>query len=216
MTIKQIYQKYNIPPNLQLHMKRAGAVGALIIDYWRDPSSLEKSAIIETLLLHDMGNIIKFDFSFSHLLGEEETNIEHWKSVQADFKQLWGNEHTATMEIAREIGVREKTIKLLEQMGSSNLGDVLEKGDWNAKISCYCDFRVSPTGVVSVNQRFDELIDRYHGRSHDLGDIAKTQQRRVFCLALEGLLQKGVNFNLSELTDFDISKYFKVVETVEL
>lgn len=216
MNIKQIYQKYSIPPNLQLHMLRAAAVGAFIIDHWNSQIALLEREIVETLLLHDMGNIIKFDFRLSHLLGEEEKNLEYWKKIQVIFRTKYGNEHTATMKIAKEIGVGEKTLKLLELTGSSNLNEVLEKGDWSAKISCYCDFRVSPMGVVSVNQRFDELTARYHGRSHDLGDIAKTQQRRVFCLALEESLQEKVNFNLKHLTDLDISKYFKVVEAVQL
>lgn len=216
MDIKQAYRKYKIPPNLQLHMKRAAAVGAFIIDHWSSQTALLEREIIEALLLHDMGNIIKFDFRLSHLLGEEEKNLEYWKSVQADFKQKWGNEHIATMEIAKEIGISEKTLKLLEQMGSSNLSEVFKSGDWSAKISCYCDFRVSPTGIVSVNQRFDELIERYHGRTHDLGDVAKTQARRAFCLDLEGALQEKVNFDLNKLTDLDITKYLKVVEAVQL
>ncbi len=175
---------------------------------------MEKAAIIEALLLHDMGNVIKFDFRFSHLLGDEEANIKFWKEIQLKFKQKYGNEHTATLEIAKEIGVSPQTFGLLEWTGSSKLEQVTDTMDWSAKITCYCDFRVSPFGIVTVNERFDELVNRYHGRTHDLGDIAKTEQRRLFCLQLQEQLQKMVNFDLNLITDQEIEKYFKMVENL--
>ena len=59
MKISEIYQKYQIPPHLQLHMYRVSAVAWTICDNFDE--ELDKIKIVAADLLHDMGNIIKFD-----------------------------------------------------------------------------------------------------------------------------------------------------------
>ncbi len=59
MTIQQLYEKYEIMPNLQLHMYRVAAVAKMICDHFQKP--INKQEVIITCLLHDIGNIIKFD-----------------------------------------------------------------------------------------------------------------------------------------------------------
>ena len=75
MKIKDIYSKYNIPPNLQLHMFRVAAFADILCDNHKKVD-FDKEIIIKSCLLHDLGNIIKFDFdNFPELLGAEEKNI---------------------------------------------------------------------------------------------------------------------------------------------
>jgi len=62
MTIQQIYDHYDIMPSLQLHMLRVTAVAAMIVESFNQP--LDKNNIIKACLLHDMGNIVKFDFNY--------------------------------------------------------------------------------------------------------------------------------------------------------
>lgn len=206
--IRQIYREYKIPPNLQLHMIRAASVGAFFADHWKEKNQLNNIAIIQALLLHDMGNIIKFDFKYSHLLGEEEKNVEYWKKVQQEFKDKYGDdEHQATSQIAKEVGIGDEAFELLNAIGSSKLHKALETDNWNKKIVCYCDFRVDPHGVVTVNQRFDEIISRYKGREHELGKIEETEKKRGFCLELQKQLQSMLDFNLDYLTNKDIQDY---------
>lgn len=210
MRILQVYQDYKIPPNLQLHMIRAASVGAFIVDEWKEKNILDKTSIIKSLLLHDMGNIIKFDFKYAHLLGEEKKNVEYWKKVQQEFIQKYGNdEHVATVEIAKEVGLNGRVFELLNAIGSSKLSQVLENPDWNKKLVCYCDFRVDPHGIVTVNQRFDEIVERYKGREHKLGKIEETEKKRLFCLELQTQLQTMVNFDLNSITDNQVQNYMK-------
>lgn len=65
MTILEIYKKYKIPHHLQLHILRVGAVATLIIDNINHElvTEFDRNLIITICLLHDMGNVIKFDFS---------------------------------------------------------------------------------------------------------------------------------------------------------
>lgn len=216
MKIRNVYKKYKIPFNLQNHMLRAAAVGAFIVNYWK-AKPLDKNSIIQALLLHDMGNIIKFDFKYSHLMGDEEKNIDHWKKVQQEFKEKYGNnEHEATTQIAKEVGLEAEAFELLEAIGSSKLQKALETKDWNKKIVCYCDFRVDPHGIVTVNKRFDEIVSRYEGRQHELGNIEETEKRRKLCLQLQEQLRTMVDFDLNTISDNDIESYLKVVNNFKI
>ena len=60
MNIFNIYAKYKIPPQLQTHQLRVAAVAKTICEHlW--PKLSDMRTIISTCLVHDMGNIIKFD-----------------------------------------------------------------------------------------------------------------------------------------------------------
>lgn len=197
-------------------MTRSAAVGAYIADHWKKENKLDKTSIIQALLLHDMGNIIKFDFRFSHLLGEEEKNVYYWKKVQEEFKEKYGlDEHVATIAIAKEIGLKDKAFEFLNVIGSSKLNQALQTDDWNKKIVVYCDFRVDPHGIVTVNQRFDEIVERYKGREHELGKIEETEKKRKSCLELEKQLQTMVDFDFNKLSNTDIESYIDFVVNTE-
>src|SRR5437588_9728526 len=75
--ILEVYRKYSIPTNLQLHMLRAAAIGKLITDHWnyQHGPAIDVSVIIKTLLLHDMGNIVKIDLDAP--LGLTDAEKEH-------------------------------------------------------------------------------------------------------------------------------------------
>lgn len=210
MKISEVYEKYEVPPNLQQHMIRVASVGAWIADHW-STHDLNKVPIVQALLLHDMGNIIKFDFSLPHLLGEESKNVEHWKAVQQRFKEKYGDEHVATSEIAKEVGLSPLGFEYLKAVGSSHLKDAVRIGDFNKKICCYSDFRVDPFGIVMVNKRFDDIVARYRGRDHELGNIEETERRRGYCLELEKQLQEYVKEDLQKLDNEMLSSYYQEV-----
>ena len=187
MQISDIYTKYTIPPNLQDHMFRVAAVGAYISDHWREPTYLDRAAIVTALLFHDMGNIIKYDFKHSHLMGEREAGrIDFWKKIQKEFSLKYNNdEHVATTAIAKEVNIECRAIEILQSMGSSKLQNSIESKDWSVKVASYSDFRVDPLGVVTVDKRFDDIVLRYRGRAHVLGKIEETEAKRKRCLHLE-------------------------------
>lgn len=200
MTIQSFYEKCQVPSNLQRHMYMVAAVGAHIADHWDRPNELDRARIIKGLLLHDTGNIIKFDFSRPDILGEAERNdLEKWKRIQAEFTQQYGNEDVATHALARLSGADEKVLEILDAVGSSKLQKALETKDWNKKIACYSDFRIGPCGVLTVNERFDDIVARYRGRGHVMSDIEETERKRQRCLLLENELQEHVSIDLQQL-----------------
>ena len=69
MNIIEIYNKYHLPENLQMHMLRVATCSKMIIDNWNGPK-IDKKSIIRVSLLHDMGNILEMK-----ILKELERNI---------------------------------------------------------------------------------------------------------------------------------------------
>lgn len=217
MTIQLFYEKFQIPSNLQRHMYMVAAVGAYIADHWDKPNELDRARIVKGLLLHDTGNIIKFDFSRPDLLGDaERKDLEKWKRIQTEFTQQYRNEDVATHALARLSGVDEKAFEILDAVGSAKLQKALETADWNKKIACYSDFRIGPFGVLTVNERFDDIVARYRGRGHAMSDIEETERKRQRCLQLEKELQAHLTFNLQTLDASQIEKGSKELVNSEL
>jgi hypothetical protein len=200
MKISEIYKKYDIPENLQQHMYRVAAVGFLVAGYLEKTIELDKDIIVTELLLHDMGNIIKYDFGKSIVFSPEET--ARLKKVRTDFITKYGEEeHVATIKIAQELGVPEKVLEIMSMSGSSNLQSALESSDWYRKVCSYADFRVGPHGIVSVVERFDDILKRYEGRNHTLSDKDRTLKKKQNAILLEKQIQDLISISLLDIND---------------
>ena len=177
--IADIYEEYNIVPTLAEHMFRVAAVASLICDNFDEP--LPKEDIVTACLLHDMGNIIKFKFYVMPEVFMPE-GLEYWRGVQDQYIKKYGNdEHVAAIKIAKEVGVNERVIELINSI--SFLGAPLQviNEDFSKKIVEYSDKRVEPKGLVSLEKRLMDLRKRYaeHG-----GD---TPERRAFEKAVHSI-----------------------------
>ena len=164
-------------PNLQEHMLRVAAVAALICDNFYE--SLPKDEIITACLLHDMGNIIKFKLeSFPEFL--EPEGLSYWQNVQDEYIKKYGkDEYRAHDEIIKEIGVNKRVVELIQSISFLGAPKIAAGKDFSKKITQYCDGRVDPFGVVSLEQRFSDLRKRYahHGEN--------TPERNAFENALK-------------------------------
>ena len=87
MKIQKIYDDYKIMPQLQLHQLRVAGVASIIVDNFQE--KLDKDAIVSAALLHDMGNIIKFNLNFFPDALEPE-GLDHWQSVKDEFILKYG------------------------------------------------------------------------------------------------------------------------------
>ncbi len=204
MKISEIYSKYKIPVILQNHMYRVAAVGRLVTESLKPEMGLEIDIVTKELLLHDMGNILKIPVNGNSLFTEEEQL--HLVKVQEEFAEKYGKEeHVATLIIAKELKVPEKVTYILENTGSSKLHLTVESPDWYLKVCSYADFRVSPKKIVSITERFDEIIQRYAGREHVLADIEKTEKKKQLALVLEKQIQEKSNMSLSEISNEQVT-----------
>lgn len=196
MTINEIYEKYKIPQILRQHMYRVAVLASVVCDSLDKSIPINKDIVIKTALLHDMGNLIKiYIVEGSFIQNNEREELEKEKDK---FISKYGNEeHIVTNNILKEIGVSEDIIDLYNNLGSSKIPLTLESNDWNIKICSYSDFRIDPNGVVSIKERFDEVIKRYNGKNHILADIEKTKQKKKNALILESQIQERCDIDLS-------------------
>lgn len=186
--ITDIYTHYKIPPNLQRHQLEVTAVGRYVCDHWRgDP--VDRDKITRVLLLHDMGNILKFKRPF---LGELEPQATYWESVQEDFQSRYGNdENAATYAICEEIGIDREIINAIKEISSYRFPDL------ESRISNYADMCVSPEGIVGFEKRMVDLKKRYGSADFSAKNDSRRQNATV--------IAQNVDVDLSHLSDVDFS-----------
>lgn len=147
-----------------MHMYRVAGVALYICRNAKEKTDTEN--IVSACLLHDMGNILKSDFSFFPEVWKEK-GIPYWQGVKEDFQKRYGkNEDDATYAIAKEIGVSEKTYEYILSLGFSKMCAILGSGDLSKEITAYSDARVYPYGVVSVDERLRDGKKRYANSKH--------------------------------------------------
>jgi len=211
MEITQIYTRFRIPKNLQLHHFRVAAVGKYLCDHW--DSAIDKKSVIETLLLHDLGNLLKFDLNRGiMLLDQSERDLNYWKKIQQDMKSQYGDdEHVATYKMAQEIVASPRVLDILSRMGSSNLEKTIQSSDTEVKICSYADMRVSPDGFVTVEERFADILRRYAHRNHVLADEQKTLFKKELCLQLEKQIQANCDTDVVVFSEKEAQEILKTL-----
>lgn len=148
MKISDLYEKFNLMPQLREHQLRVGGIVKLISD---DHDS------IVTALVHDMGNMAKF------------SNLdEYWSNQQEIFWSRYGRDaHEATFAILKEAGLDRFNKYLIEEGGAYDRADLdykfFESLSSPALLTLYGDLRVSITGVTSMKERIKDLSKRYGG-----------------------------------------------------
>ena len=106
MTIIDVYNKYHIPKNLQLHMLRVTACAQLILDNW-EGKRINKESIIRVCLLHDMGNIAK--------INDNPDNDEMFIKVRNQFIDKYGlDDHKISLEIGKKLGLSENELNIIQ------------------------------------------------------------------------------------------------------
>ena len=162
-TISEIYIDYKIMPCLQDHMFRVAAVASLICDNFSEP--LSKDDIITACLLHDMGNIVKSDLKYFPEFNKPE-GIEYWENIKNEYVEKYGkDEFKVHQKIMKEIGISEEVIFLVDKIDFTSSCDFRDGDNFFIKIINYADWRVSPYGVVSYDERMNEAKKRYEGRT---------------------------------------------------
>ena len=158
-TPREVYAAYKIMPTLQLHQLRVAAVAQLICSSLN--TEINERDVILACLFHDMGNIIKSDFSAFPDFCEPE-GVAHWQGLKDEFVTKYGKEaHAANVSIAREIGLPESVAALIDGIKYSEMQTIIAGSSWERKITEYADTRVGPYGVLAQLERISEGKRRY-------------------------------------------------------
>ena len=208
------YREFRIMPPLGEHQRRVAAVACAVIDATGpgtpagDDLHRNRTEIVSACLLHDMGNILKFDLTYFPEFLEPE-GFEYWASVQADFAAEYGrDEHAAALAIARKIGVSERTLGYIDAVGFRNAESTLGSGDPGKMLCCYADMRVAPFGIVTLGERFDEGTKRYAGRSRRDADPEYAARQVAAIREMESRIFADASIGPDDITDASCKKYF--------
>ena len=213
MKIQEIYQKYQIMPQLQEHQFRVAGVAGLICDNF--VGEIDKGEIVTACLLHDMGNIIKFDLTKTSALLNRPIDHGHWQKVKAEFIAKYGaNEHHATTLIARELKLDQRLIDLIDCIGFYEAPLNAQSQDFGKKIVQYSDDRVTPHGVVSLEHRLQDLRNRYDNHQQDTAvrdnfeNALREMEKQIFArckIKPAEITEESIKSLVEKLRNFDLS-----------
>ncbi len=186
-------------PTLQDHQYRVAAVAKILCE--RCSEKVPVPEIISACLLHDMGNLIKFDLD-KIPEGLDIGDTDYWRQVQVTMKARYGDdEHQATYAIVEETGVSPLTLEIVKYIGTRNAATMLEQKNVPVLIATYSDFRVTPTEVTSLQQRIEDLLKRYEGTIKYEGYKRDT----MVYFAIEEFLQDALGIENIEIKPEEVS-----------
>ncbi len=188
-----------------MHMYRVAAVAAAVFDARvsamasNQAGTTDRDDLISACLLHDMGNIIKFNFK---VLGEEVSiqGADHWQTVRSDMIARYGrDEHHATLAILDELGVSARVRGLVDCIGFLKNEDTLASGDMLRKIAAYADSRVVPNGIATLDDRLNDMYERYATRHPK--DAPETERNAKALYEIEKELFSGIVLRPEDITE---------------
>ena len=202
MNIIEIYKKYHLPENLQMHMLRVAACSNLIIDNWNG-SEIDTKAIIRVCLLHDMGNIVKIPEDFSK-------DGEFLKIRKKYFDKYGTNDHEINLEIGKQEGLTEKELIILDGKRSRKNEETLKSNSYERKICAYCDQRVAPDGVESIKERLEDAKVRYKNKPSSVWSNEEKANHLIECsLGIEKQIMKYCKLKPEDINDVNIKEYIE-------
>lgn len=209
MNILEIYQKYFLPENLQMHMLRVAACSKLIVENWKG-TTIDKDAIIRVCLLHDVGNILKIPEDFSN----DENFIKTRKKY---FAKYGTNDHELNLEIGKIEGLTQKELEILDGKRSRKNEETLVCNSYERKICAYCDQRVAPDGVVSIRERLEDAKIRYKNRPLSVWSDEEKANRLMECsLEIEKQIMQFCDIKPEDINDESIADYIESLMKYEM
>lgn len=209
MNIINIYNKYHLPENLQMHMLRVSACSKLIIDNWNGPK-IDKDSIIRVCLLHDMGNILKIPEDFS-------SDEEFIKIRKKYFDKYGTNDHELNLELGKIEGLTEKEMIILDGKRSRKNEETLKSNSYEIKICAYCDQRVAPDGVVCIRERLEDAKIRYKNKPLSVWSDEEKANHLIDCaIKIENQIFKYCKLNPRDINDNSIALYINILKEYDI
>lgn len=204
MKIGEIYKKFGVSPNLQEHMERVFGVVSLIQKHWKGTEVVDWELTKKMALVHDVGNIVKFDFeNHPEFLGDEQKNIEHWEKVQAEMIVKYGSDdNEATKKMLAELGIDPKVVEDVYNKRFINSVHTSQSDNLSLKILYYADLRALPLRIGSLTERINEIRKRYanYASRSDFEDLVNA------CHEIEKEIQSKVNFSVDDINNESVNQ----------
>lgn len=209
MNIIEIYKKYHLPENLQMHMLRVAACSNLILDNWNG-TMINKEAIIRASLLHDMGNMAK--------ISDDEVEGEEFRKIRKEYIDKYDrNPHKINLIIAKEEGLNDYEIEIIDKKSSKRGEETLNSERYDVKILLYSDQRVAPYGVTSLKERLEEVKRRYKNISLSVWSNEEKANHLIECfLGIEKQIMKYCKLKPEDINDDSVKNYIERLRKYEI
>ncbi len=195
-------------------MLTVAAVGKYLTDHWQGPE-IDSQAIIITLLVHDLGNLVKFDLTEGAAVIEPELFTEEWRQRQQVMREKYGNKsHQATLGMIKEIGLSKKIQKLAVGVDANNICQIA-KDSLDQQICEYADLRVTPEGVTDMETRIADLHRRY-AKTLKWSDDHNYQENLTCSKEIQDRLQQHTSVDITEIPPQTIESYLVELARFEL
>lgn len=141
-------------------MLRVASLGKHICDNWVG-LPIQKEDVIWTSLMHDIAKPMSFKLDVTEKFVSSKAELERLKILKNNLIQKYGtDEHLAMGSICREIGLSNRICSHLENFDWLQAESFLESENWEGLIPIYCDMRISPYGIMHVEERITDLATR--------------------------------------------------------
>lgn len=208
--IIDVYNEYKISQILQLHQLRCAAVVKMICDSF--DGDINTRDCVTTMLLHDMGNIIKANIENHPEMCEPE-GTEYWQKVKDEYIAKYGtDEDVAHNMIAAELGVSDDVRRYVDMIGYPTICKTVESDSWEEKITQYADFRPSPFGIMSVIDRLREG----HERTTKPRDLAEEARLDGCAMELEQQIFDRCSIKPEDITDESVAPIIEELRKWEI
>lgn len=196
MTTRQIYSTYQTPPSLQDHMLKVSSLVSIILNNWIG-ERVSKDDIITCALFHDIAKPVTFDPSKQKQYVKSEKELNEVLLLIKDMTTKYGtDEHQVAIEIFKEINCNENTIRLIDNLEWIYLPRLFKENGIEALLLNYVDMRIGPKGIISLQERFDELKNRDPFKGID--EVALLSDK------LETIIQENTEVRLDQISNEDI------------
>ncbi len=203
--ILEIYEKYGTPSNLQKHMLMAAALSNIICNSWKG-QQINRERIVTVMLLHDMGNVVKMNLTKKEYLPPENQDISYWRALQNKYIVRYGtDDHIVTYNILAELGLDKDYLWLVLNKIFINNEMIANSNNYELKICAYADQRAGPNGIVTLQERFDELRRRYGNNPQASINHPRAQYLINAAYEIESQILQYTSVDLSQLTNKEIS-----------
>jgi len=213
MKIVEVYEKFRIMPQLQMHMLRVAGVSTIICDNLK--IKVGRQNIIQACLLHDMGNMAKIKLDLFPEFAQPK-GLTYWQKVLQEFIEKYGaDDYVATYKILDELNISDKIQALIKSIEFANMDDISKGNNFGQKICIYSDARVAPFGVTPLEDRLSEVKDRYiknKGATEEffknLSNSARNVEKQIFShckIKPVDITEEKAKTLFSTLKNFDIS-----------
>ena len=170
-------------------------------------------------MLHDIGNLVKVtEDKFESLFPDtyQMESFQYWKNIRDSIIRRYGRTDTeATANIIKEIGVRDVIVDMIEKKQFINNINTYHDDNYAIKICAYADQRVSPNGVLSLENRLNEAIVRYRGVKNASVNSINREELIEYAKKIEMQIFEYVDGKPEDITDVAIKEYIEELKNFQ-